>query len=692
MPEYTWTGRPPAGSVLDTTSSYYAGLKAAFLFNDAVSGSANGATAKNLVDNSNITLNQGSYGTVTWSPLGLVVGGNVQLGVPVYNGAGQYIPCTVVIYYKSNATSYPNRLVGIGSGGGGGAAGYFSQESDTNVSIVSYGGGTLAANVPAMNGNTVMTAVNSTAAGNTLYHNGVNLGTSASVTFTAAAAITIGLSPSSGYFNGTVEAVYVYVGRVLTDAEHAHLAAAPYAAIIPASGSTAATAFTLSGSTSGTTGVVSSAFSVTPNGTLGQSETVTLSDGGSSGVFTPSTLTFAASATAAQTFTYTPASVGAKTLTATASPALGTAPTAAYTSNAVLVVATAFTLSGPASGTTGTASTNFTVTPNAALGQAETVTFSDSGASGTFTPVTLSFANAATASQTFIYTPASVGAKTLTATASPALGTAPTAAYTASAVSVPATGFVSARVTNPRGCLPGQSEVAYLDISTANGATDADSLPTVTISLLNQTATSAAAPTVVRVSTGLYKISVPTPAGCTWCDDICVLGVLIVGGKTFNWVVEFSIPTVATDAAGGVILQASEHINEIPQDIASALLQYSLGEYIDPANPLTSALRLSASGLANSPISPGLNANQVQELNAILDGVNKTVTATAAGNAALAVIKADSLFSALLNRQKQRFSYIAATKSYQLLLDDGVTPFGPPISLSVDSNNIVTGR
>lgn len=94
--------------------------------------------------------------------------------------------------------------------------------------------------------------------------------------------------------------------------------------------------------------------------------------------------------------------------------------------------ATAFTLSGPSTGPVSAASSAFTVAPNSgSLAVAETVTLSDGGAGGTFTPATLSFAMGATAGQTFTYTPASAGTVTITATASPALGTAPTASYTA---------------------------------------------------------------------------------------------------------------------------------------------------------------------------------------------------------------------------------------------------------------------
>lgn len=63
---------------------------------------------------------------------------------------------------------------------------------------------------------------------------------------------------------------------------------------------------TAPGTNSGAAGVASGNFTVTPNGTI--TATITPSDGGAGGTFTPSSLTFTASS-AAQTFTYTPGSV-----------------------------------------------------------------------------------------------------------------------------------------------------------------------------------------------------------------------------------------------------------------------------------------------------------------------------------------------------------------------------------------------
>jgi hypothetical protein len=80
----------------------------------------------------------------------------------------------------------------------------------------------------------------------------------------------------------------------------------------PASGS-AATATTLSGPSSGTTGVASTNFTVGANGTITGTVTVTPADGGDGGTFTPTTVAIS-SGTPTGTFTYTPASTGVKTI------------------------------------------------------------------------------------------------------------------------------------------------------------------------------------------------------------------------------------------------------------------------------------------------------------------------------------------------------------------------------------------
>ena len=83
-----------------------------------------------------------------------------------------------------------------------------------------------------------------------------------------------------------------------------------------------ATAYTLTGPSSGTSGSPSSAFTVQASGSLSAAVTVTPSDGGNGGTFSPTTVTLAAGNNSSATFTYTPASTGSKTISTTNSGSL----------------------------------------------------------------------------------------------------------------------------------------------------------------------------------------------------------------------------------------------------------------------------------------------------------------------------------------------------------------------------------
>jgi hypothetical protein len=89
--------------------------------------------------------------------------------------------------------------------------------------------------------------------------------------------------------------------------------------------------------------------------------------------------------------------------------------------NQTTATATSYTFTGPTGGMVGTASTNFTITPNAAYTGTVTIAISGGGLSS----VTKTFSNSS-AAQTFTITPTAGGAITLTPTSSPAL-TNPTA-------------------------------------------------------------------------------------------------------------------------------------------------------------------------------------------------------------------------------------------------------------------------
>jgi hypothetical protein len=102
----------------------------------------------------------------------------------------------------------------------------------------------------------------------------------------------------------------------------------------------------------------------------------------------------------------------AYTCTVTATNAYGTSPASAASSSVTPVApASSYTFTGPAGGVLGTASTVFTVTPNAVFTGTITITPSGGGLS---TPVVLTFSSATP--QTFTLTPTAAGPVTLTPT------------------------------------------------------------------------------------------------------------------------------------------------------------------------------------------------------------------------------------------------------------------------------------
>ena len=118
--------------------------------------------------------------------------------------------------------------------------------------------------------------------------------------------------------------------------------------------------------------------------------------------------------------------------------AAGNRSTVSSTSSFVVTAAaaaTATTLTGPSTGTVSVASTNFTVGANGTITGTVVVTPSDSGGGGTFSPTTVSISSGSPTG-TFIYTPGSAGAKTISTTNNGSL-TNPTAlTYTASSSTV----------------------------------------------------------------------------------------------------------------------------------------------------------------------------------------------------------------------------------------------------------------
>ena len=100
---------------------------------------------------------------------------------------------------------------------------------------------------------------------------------------------------------------------------------------------TAATAYTLTGPSTGTPGTASSAFTVAANGSLAASVTVTPSDGAAGGTFTPASVTLAAGSSPSATFTYTAASAGSFTISTTNTGGLTNPGSVTYTASTTSV-------------------------------------------------------------------------------------------------------------------------------------------------------------------------------------------------------------------------------------------------------------------------------------------------------------------------------------------------------------------
>lgn len=138
----------------------------------------------------------------------------------------------------------------------------------------------------------------------------------------------------------------------------------------------------------------------------------------------------------------------AYTFTVTATNSAGTGP-ASSASNSVTpyVAATSYTLTGPSSGNVRSASTNFTVTPNAVYFGTITITPSGAGSEG-LSPIVFTFNGSATP-QTFTITPLESGLITLTGTNSNGLSNPSALNYTANAV-VPLAPSISAVIPGIR--------------------------------------------------------------------------------------------------------------------------------------------------------------------------------------------------------------------------------------------------
>lgn len=179
--------------------------------------------------------------------------------------------------------------------------------------------------------------------------------------------------------------------------------------------------------------------------------------------------------------------------------------------------ATSVTLSGPSSGSVGTASTNFTVGADGTITGTVTVTPSDSGSGGTFTPTTVNISSGSPTT-TFTYTAASSGAKTISVTnngglsnPSPITYTATSGAATALTLSGPSSGAVSTASTN-------FTVAANGSLASSVNVTPSDSSSGGTFTPLSLTLTSGSTSgtfTYTPSSTGVKSISITNTGGLT---------------------------------------------------------------------------------------------------------------------------------------------------------------------------------
>lgn len=173
-----------------------------------------------------------------------------------------------------------------------------------------------------------------------------------------------------------------------------------------------ATALTLSGPTLGQNQQPSTNFTVSANGSLATTVTVTPNDGGAGGAFTPTSVQLSGSSPGA-TFTYTPSVVGNSAISITSDTAGLTLPASITYQSAT--AATQVTITAPTIARAGTQSPNFTVAINGIVSSMVKVTPNDNGDGGSFNPPFVNLDNNTT-SATFAYIGVSGGVKSINVT------------------------------------------------------------------------------------------------------------------------------------------------------------------------------------------------------------------------------------------------------------------------------------
>lgn len=121
-------------------------------------------------------------------------------------------------------------------------------------------------------------------------------------------------------------------------------------------------------------------------------------------------------------------------------------PGAGFINEAPLVDATTYTLTGPSTGTVGTATSNFTVQASGHLSSSVTVTPNDSSHLGTFSPTSVTLASGTNTSATFTYTPLYYGGPFNIATTNSSTLTDPSAIAFTSSLPAGGSGAIFSRV------------------------------------------------------------------------------------------------------------------------------------------------------------------------------------------------------------------------------------------------------
>lgn len=268
--------------------------------------------------------------------------------------------------------------------------------------------------------------------------------------------------------------------------------------------------------------------------------------------------------------------------------------------------ATAYTFTGPTSGTVGFASGNFTVAANGIL--AGSVTVTPSASNGTFTPSSVTLTESAR-SATFTHTAASAGARTITTTNNGSLTNPAGISFNAQAADTTAPTFVSAVVNDarPNIILVTMSEALANSVPPPSALTPS----------LGRTVTAVGAPTGAT-----FPVTINTPYKF---GDVVTLAYTAPGtnprlqdastAPSPNVTATFAAQPVTNNVAS-VPAGIARVLNDISKGLWQALTGADLAPMINEATPNQSTY-ISTTGsepceLALAPVpDPGTSSNQV---------------------------------------------------------------------------------